>query len=158
MRYIEKKESGSVPLEEKVLGPSSAQLQLRLDFRKMDLNNIPESLKYKVFWKGSVTERLFDIQENKEMIKTLSSPACLGDMILTCYKDHSRNGRLGLSLIDKFNLDHVLKDIGTVEGYLSTSTLYQNRKKFHIGKIVKTAHGILYNSNNPKSCLEKLFD
>jgi len=95
---------------------------------------------------------------NKEMIKTLSSPACLGDMILTCYKDHSRNRRLGLSLIDKFNLDHVLKDIGTVEGYLSTSTLYQNRKKFHIGKIVKTAHSILYNSNNPKSCLEKLFD
>ncbi len=68
--YVEKKEKGSVPLEETVLGPSTAQLQLRLDFRKMDLNNIPESLKYKVFWKGSVKERIFDIQETKEMIKT----------------------------------------------------------------------------------------
>ena len=70
VNYVEKKEKGSVPLEETVLGPSTAQLQLRLDFRKMDLNNIPESLKYKVFWKGSVKERIFDIQENKEMIKT----------------------------------------------------------------------------------------
>ena len=68
--YIEKKESGSVPLEEKVLGPSSAQLQLRLDFKRLDLSNIPKSLKYKVYWKGSVKERIFDIQENQEMIKT----------------------------------------------------------------------------------------
>ena len=68
--YIEKKEKGSVPLEETVLGPSTAQLQLRLDFRKMDLSKIPKSLKYKVFWKGSIKERIFDIQENQEMIKT----------------------------------------------------------------------------------------
>jgi len=70
VNYVEKKEKGSVPLEETVLGPSTAQLQLRLDFRKMDLNNIPKSLKYKVYWKGSVKERIFDIQENQEMIKT----------------------------------------------------------------------------------------
>jgi len=68
--YIEKKESGSVPLEEKVLGPSSAQLQLRLDFKRLDLNNIPKSLKYKVYWKGSVKERIFDIQEELEKIET----------------------------------------------------------------------------------------
>ena len=70
MSYIEKKESGSVPLEEKVLGPSSAQLQLRLDFKRLDLNNIPKSLKYKVYWKGSVKERIFDIQEELEKIET----------------------------------------------------------------------------------------
>ena len=68
--YVEKKEKGSVPLEEAVLGPSTAQLQLRLDFRKMDLSNIPKSLKYRVFWKGLIKERIFDIQENQEMIKT----------------------------------------------------------------------------------------
>ena len=70
VNYVEKKEKGSVPLEEAVLGPSSAQLQLRLDFRKIDLSNIPKSIKYKVFWKGSIKERIFDIQENQEMIKT----------------------------------------------------------------------------------------
>ena len=68
--YVEKKEKGSLTLEESVLGPSTAQLQLRLDFRKMDLSNIPKSLKYRVFWKGSIKERIFDIHENQEMIKT----------------------------------------------------------------------------------------
>ena len=53
-----------------VLGPSSAQLQLRLDFMKLDLNDIPKLLKYKVYWKGSVKERIFDIQEEPEKIKT----------------------------------------------------------------------------------------
>ena len=68
--YIEKKEVGSIPLEENVLGPSSAQLQLRLDFRKFDLNNIPKSLQYKVYWRGSIKERIFDIEDSPEMIKT----------------------------------------------------------------------------------------
>ena len=36
----------------------------------MDLSNIPKSLKYRVFWKGLIKERIFDIQENQEMIKT----------------------------------------------------------------------------------------
>ena len=70
VRYVENKEKGSLPLEESVLGPSTAQLQLRLDFRKMDLSNIPKSLKYRVFWKGLIKERIFDIHENQEMIKT----------------------------------------------------------------------------------------
>jgi hypothetical protein len=53
-----------------VLGPSSAQLQLRLDFRKLDLSNLPKFLKYKVYWKGAVKERFFDIQEKPEVINT----------------------------------------------------------------------------------------
>ena len=68
--YIEKKERGTVALEEKVLGPSSAQLQLRLDFRNLNLENIPKNLKYKVFWKGKIKERIFDIQKNPERIET----------------------------------------------------------------------------------------
>jgi len=68
--YTEKKEKGSIPLEQKVLGPSSAQLQLRLDFRKLNLKKIPKSLKYKVYWRGSIKERIFDIQENPEIIGT----------------------------------------------------------------------------------------
>ena len=68
--YIEKKERGTVALEEQVLGPSSAQLQLRLDFRNLNLENIPKNLKYKVFWKGKIKERIFDIQKNPERIET----------------------------------------------------------------------------------------
>ena len=70
VRFTEKGKTGSLKLEEKVLGPSSAQLQLRLDFRNMDLNNIPEYLKYKVYWKGAIKDRIFDVQESPEMIET----------------------------------------------------------------------------------------
>ena len=67
---MEKKEKGSVAIEEKVLGPSSAQRQLRLDFRELDLNNIPKFFNYKVFWRGSVKERIFDIHKDIEIIET----------------------------------------------------------------------------------------
>tara|TARA_B100001996_G_scaffold163706_2_gene124851 strand:- start:439 stop:1410 length:972 start_codon:yes stop_codon:yes gene_type:complete len=109
---------------------------------------------------SQITSSIYSQTPEIEILETelLSSPACLGDMLLSCYKDHSRNRRLGLNLVNEFNLNQSLKDIGTVEGYLSTLTLYKNKQKFRIGKIVKTAHDILYNNNNPKSCLEKLFD
>ena len=70
VNYTKKGKSGSVQLEDMVLGPSSAQLQLRLDFRKLDLSNLPKFLKYKVYWKGAVKERFFDIQEKPEVINT----------------------------------------------------------------------------------------
>tara|TARA_B100000965_G_C19416489_1_gene680154 strand:- start:66 stop:761 length:696 start_codon:yes stop_codon:yes gene_type:complete len=70
VNYTKKGKSGSVQLEDMVLGPSSAQLQLRLDFRELDLNNLPKFLKYKVYWKGAVKERFFDIQKEPEEIKT----------------------------------------------------------------------------------------
>ena len=70
INYTKKGKSGSVQLEDMVLGPSSAQLQLRLDFRKLDLSNLPKFLKYKVYWKGAVKERFFDIQEKPEVINT----------------------------------------------------------------------------------------
>ena len=66
VNYTKKGKSGSVQLEDMVLGPSSAQLQLRLDFRELDLSNLPKFLKYKVYWKGAVKERFFDIQEKPE--------------------------------------------------------------------------------------------
>ena len=70
VNYTLNDKSGSVQLEDMVLAPSSAQLQLRLDFRKLDLSNLPKFLKYKVYWKGAVKERFFDIQEKPEEIKT----------------------------------------------------------------------------------------
>ena len=73
---MEKKEKGLVAIEEKVLGPSSAQLQLRLDFRELDLNNIPKFLNYKVFWRGSVKERIFDIHKDIEII--FENGGCVG--------------------------------------------------------------------------------
>ena len=42
--YVENKDSGTLGLDENILGPSSASLQLRLDFRKLTEENIPNEI------------------------------------------------------------------------------------------------------------------
>ena len=59
MSYIENKDSGTLGLDENILGPSSASLQLRLDFRKLTEENIPNEITYKVYWKGTIKERTY---------------------------------------------------------------------------------------------------
>ena len=68
--YVENKDSGTLGLEENILGPSSASLQLRLDFRKLTEENIPNEITYKVYWKGTIKERSYDVNKDKESVET----------------------------------------------------------------------------------------
>ena len=64
------KKEGSILLEGNVLGPSSASLQLRLDFRKYGGKNIPNEISYLVYWKGSIKNRTYKVQTAKETVQT----------------------------------------------------------------------------------------
>ena len=68
--YVENKDSGPLGLDENILGPSSASLQLRLDFRKLNEENIPNEITYKVYWKGTIKERTYDVNKDKESVET----------------------------------------------------------------------------------------
>ena len=68
--YVENKDSGTLGLDENILGPSSASLQLRLDFRKLTEENIPNEITYKVYWKGTIKERTYDVKKDKESVET----------------------------------------------------------------------------------------
>ena len=68
--YVENKDSGTLGLDENILGPSSASLQLRLDFRKLTEENIPNEITYKVYWKGTIKERTYDVSKDKESVET----------------------------------------------------------------------------------------
>ena len=46
VKFIENKDKGVLTLSENVVGPSSASLQLRLDFRQFDMDKIPDSISY----------------------------------------------------------------------------------------------------------------
>ena len=94
----------------------------------------------------------------EQLEKTVLSPACYGDMYLTCYFNTSRNRQLGLKIIGEYNIKKLISRIGTVEGYLSTSTLYANKKIFGESKIVQAAHKILYLNADPKIVLNQLFN
>ena len=70
VKFIENKDKGTLTLLENVLGPSSASLQLRLDFRQFDMDKIPDSISYVVYWKGTIKNRTYDVQKEKESIET----------------------------------------------------------------------------------------
>ena len=95
---------------------------------------------------------------DSEMKKTLNSPACLGDLELTCFYNTSRNRQLGLKLSRDCNIKKLLSKIGTVEGYLSTGTLSKNKVIYSESKIIKSAYDILYNHIEPRRILEGLYN
>ena len=70
VKFIENKNKGVLTLSENVVGPSSASLQLRLDFRQFDMDKIPDSISYVVYWKGTIKNRTYEVQKEKESIET----------------------------------------------------------------------------------------
>lgn len=57
--FKEGKSRGSIKLEEGTLGPATAQLKMRLDLRSMDINNLPDEIIYKVYFRGEIKERTY---------------------------------------------------------------------------------------------------
>ena len=70
VKFIENKDKGILTLSENVVGPSSASLQLRLDFRQFDMDEIPDSISYVVYWRGTIKNRNYEVQKEKESIET----------------------------------------------------------------------------------------
>ncbi len=70
VRYSLGKEEQSIELSGDVLAPSSASLQLRLDFRNYGEENIPNEVSYLVYWKGSIKNRTYTVKKIKETIET----------------------------------------------------------------------------------------
>ena len=68
--FIEDKDKGIIELLDNVLGPSSASLQLRLDFREFGEGNIPDEISYIVYWKGTIKNRTYNVNKQKESIET----------------------------------------------------------------------------------------
>ena len=92
----------------------------------------------------------------KDITDITVSPACLGDLRLTCLQDVSRNRQFGLKIISGIDINKLLSDIGTVEGYLSTSTLKNNQTYFGFSNIVDSAYKILYLKNEPNVVMKNL--
>ena len=44
---------------EGTLGPATAQLKMRLDLRSLDINFLPEKIKYFVYYRGKIKERTY---------------------------------------------------------------------------------------------------
>ena len=57
--FEEEKNKGSLKLLDGTLGPATAQLKMRLDLRLLDINDLPEKIKYFVYYRGEIKERTY---------------------------------------------------------------------------------------------------
>ncbi len=82
----------------------------------------------------------------------------LGDLIVTCLSEHSRNRRAGRCIGRGLSLEETRKEIGMViESIDNIEVAYKLSKKYNIEMpIVETVYDVLYNNLPPRDAVTKL--
>ncbi|MGR9105657.1 MAG: NAD(P)H-dependent glycerol-3-phosphate dehydrogenase [Gammaproteobacteria bacterium] len=90
--------------------------------------------------------------------ETLMGLAGLGDIVLTCTDNQSRNRRLGIGLGQGRPLDEVIREIGqAVEGISATREVHQLAMKHNIEMpITEQVYKVLYEKVSPTSAVKNL--
>lgn len=90
--------------------------------------------------------------------ETLMGLAGLGDLILTCTDDQSRNRRFGIALGQGDNRDKAILEIGQeVEGISAAKETYRLAKKYGIDMpITEQTYRVLYDGLAPLSAVQNL--
>ena len=83
---------------------------------------------------------------------TFMGMAGLGDLVLTCTDNQSRNRRFGLALGHGAGVDQAMKDIGqVVEGYRNTKEVYMLAERMNVEMpIVEQVYQVLYQGKAAK--------
>ncbi len=92
--------------------------------------------------------------------ETLTGMAGLGDLLLTCGDDQSRNRRLGLLLAAGRSVDQATRAIGqTVEGVRVARALHElaNARRLDV-PIVSEVYHVLHKGRAPREAAERLMD
>jgi glycerol-3-phosphate dehydrogenase (NAD(P)+) len=89
---------------------------------------------------------------------TLSGLTGMGDLILTCTGELSRNRAVGIKLGEGIELAHILKDMRMVaEGIETTRSSFDLSKKMKVEMpITEQVYYILYQNKNPKDAVVEL--
>ena len=82
----------------------------------------------------------------------------LGDLIVTCLSEHSRNRRAGKLLGQGEKIENIRKEIGMViEGVYNIEVAYELSKKYNVDMpIVKAVYKVLYEDLDPKVAVNML--
>jgi len=89
---------------------------------------------------------------------TLSGLAGVGDLVVTCFSDHSRNMRLGLAIGKGKTMEDALSELGQVaEGVFTAKALKKMGENVGVElPIVDVVYDILYNNLPPAEALRTL--
>ena len=82
----------------------------------------------------------------------------LGDLIVTCLSEHSRNRRAGKLIGQGKTLEEARKEVGMViESIDNIDVAYELGKKYNVEMpIVETVYDVIYNKLDPKEAVHKL--
>jgi glycerol-3-phosphate dehydrogenase (NAD(P)+) len=104
--------------------------------------------------------RLADAVGNKQNghKETLMGLAGLGDLVLTCTDNQSRNRRFGLALGKGDNMEKALADIDqVVEGVQTAREVFELAQREAVDMpITEQVYEVLYESRSPKEAVQKL--
>ena len=92
--------------------------------------------------------------------ETFMGLAGMGDLILTCTDDQSRNRRLGLGIGEGKDIQVVIGEIGQeVEGYQTTRELYHRAKRLGVSMpITDQVYAVLYQAQDPRVAVRQLLE
>ena len=92
-------------------------------------------------------------------LTTMMGLAGLGDLVLTCTDNQSRNRRLGLAIGQGKSIQEAQTEIGQVIESISTSALIQTMiKRFHVEMpITEQVFQVLHHGLEPKQAVKNLF-
>ena len=103
-------------------------------------------------------KRLLQLLDPKE--RTISQPAYLGDLLVTCYSFHSRNRSLGVLIGKGYSVENAIEKMTMVaEGYHAAKSIYARVIKLKSIKqtpIIYSTYNILYKEKDPKAQLKRL--
>ncbi|RTE86503.1 MULTISPECIES: NAD(P)H-dependent glycerol-3-phosphate dehydrogenase [Gammaproteobacteria] len=90
--------------------------------------------------------------------ETFTGMAGLGDLILTCTDNQSRNRRFGLAIGQGKSVDQAMEEIGqAVEGYRNTKEVYALAKRYNVEMpIVEQLYQVMYEGKQPVEAAKAL--
>ena len=90
--------------------------------------------------------------------KTFYGLTGLGDLIVTCGSQHSRNRRAGELIAKGYSIEDAKKEIGmTIESIDNIDVAYHLSQKYQVEMpIVETVYNVLYNQLDPKQAVDIL--
>ena len=88
---------------------------------------------------------------------TFAGLAGIGDLVVTCTSQHSRNHRFGEKVGSGMPIKQALDEVGTVEGYYAADLAYKLSEKYKIEMpITEECYAILYQNKDVKDVLNDL--
>ncbi|MBE6798988.1 MAG: NAD(P)-dependent glycerol-3-phosphate dehydrogenase [Ruminococcaceae bacterium] len=90
-------------------------------------------------------------------LKTFMGLSGLGDLIVTCMSEHSRNNRFGNLVGTGFSAEEALRVVGTVEGYYAVAIAVKLGKEHGVElPIIEECYSILYENAPVKEAIHNL--